>query len=111
MSALRKYLKRPQTYLAVLAAMVLLGLADSFRAPADQITARVYIGGVYLYQKTGRPLLEGYVRCRYRPTCSDYSIEAVERYGIGRGLVLTFKRVSSCKSSVAPGAEDPVPSH
>jgi len=51
-------------------------------------------------------MLEGIVACRYRPTCSEYSIQAVERYGIGRGLFLTVKRLASCTNDVPMGTVD-----
>ena len=34
--------------------------------------------------------------CRYLPTCSEYSIEALRTYGFSKGLVLSFKRIMSC---------------
>ena len=34
--------------------------------------------------------------CRYLPTCSDYSIEALKTYGFIKGLLLSFKRIMSC---------------
>lgn len=34
--------------------------------------------------------------CRYQPTCSEYSKEAFERYGVIKGLYLTMRRVTRC---------------
>ena len=34
--------------------------------------------------------------CRYYPTCSEYSIEALKTYGFVKGLSLSFKRILSC---------------
>ena len=34
--------------------------------------------------------------CRYLPTCSDYSIEALKTFGFFKGSYLSFKRVLSC---------------
>lgn len=34
--------------------------------------------------------------CRFRPTCSDYTYQAVERYGIIRGSLLGLKRITKC---------------
>ena len=82
---------------------------DASRLPANQLTARGYVGSVRIYQAVGRPLLEGKVACRYRPTCSEYSIEAVQRHGTVRGLALTYKRLRSCTNDVAFGTADPVP--
>lgn len=46
--------------------------------------------------------------CRYSPTCSEYAMEAVERYGAGRGSLLAVRRVLSC-NPLARGGYDPVP--
>ena len=34
--------------------------------------------------------------CRYLPTCSEYSIEALRTHGFFKGLMLSFKRILSC---------------
>lgn len=109
MSKLRKRLKQPETYLATLALLVALGLFDSCRRPENQITAHLYIGAVHLYQAVGRPLLQGRIQCRYDPTCSEYSVQAVARHGIRRGLVLTVRRINSCTAAVPLGTAAPVP--
>jgi putative membrane protein insertion efficiency factor len=98
--------------LILLVVVTVVGLAlvvDVCRAPGHQLTARSYIGLVHVYQVVGRPLLKGKIACRYRPTCSDYSIEAVQQHGTLRGLVLTYKRIRSCTNDVPMGTSDPVP--
>lgn len=34
--------------------------------------------------------------CRFTPTCSEYTIEALRKYGLRKGLTLGFKRLSKC---------------
>ena len=34
--------------------------------------------------------------CRYLPTCSEYSIEALKKFGLIKGLIHSFKRILSC---------------
>ena len=34
--------------------------------------------------------------CRYTPTCSEYAVEALEKYGVSKGLFLSAKRLLSC---------------
>ncbi len=45
-------------------------------------------------------------RCKYHPTCSAYAVQAIERYGILRGLVLATWRVLRC-NPFSHGGYDP----
>ena len=49
---------------------------------------------ITLYKDLVSPLI-GH-SCRYLPTCSEYSIEALKRFGFFKGLSLSFKRILSC---------------
>lgn len=108
MPLLLKALRRPHAWLTILVLVGSLSLVDSWRAPADQVTTRLYIHAVHLYQRFGRPMTSGRVRCRYRPTCSEYSIAAVQRFGIRAGLFATIRRLKSCTLDVPMGTLDPV---
>ena len=46
--------------------------------------------------------------CRFTPTCSQYTLEAVERHGAGKGLVMGARRLGRCRPG-GPGGYDPVP--
>ena len=46
--------------------------------------------------------------CRFFPTCSEYSREAIETHGSGRGLWLTVRRLVRCHP-FGPSGFDPVP--
>jgi hypothetical protein len=109
MSALRKFLKRPDTYLVLIVVVIGLVVLDTYQAPANQVTSHVYVAGVHVYQAVGRPLLKGRIQCRYEPTCSVYSIEAVKRFGVRKGLEMTARRLNSCRADVPLGTYDPVP--
>jgi putative component of membrane protein insertase Oxa1/YidC/SpoIIIJ protein YidD len=109
MSTLRQRLTRPGSYLLLLSFVIALVAADSLRPPGRQVFARLYVASVHAYQHFGRPLLEGRVRCRYNPTCSNYSEAAVRKYGLAKGLALTAARLWHCRGSVALGTLDPVP--
>lgn len=47
--------------------------------------------------------------CRFEPTCSVYSLQALERFGAARGSYLTLRRLGRCHPWCA-GGYDPVPS-
>lgn len=109
MPALRKRLRQPGTWLVLIAVAVGLLVLDTYQAPANQIGSRVYIAGVHVYRSVGHRLLEGRIRCRYEPTCSEFSLEAVRTHGLRKGLALTARRIHSCKVEVPLGTYDPVP--
>ena len=46
--------------------------------------------------------------CRFHPSCSAYAVEAIERFGVIRGTVLSVKRLSRCRPLARHGF-DPVP--
>ncbi|MEW6622370.1 MAG: membrane protein insertion efficiency factor YidD [Bacillota bacterium] len=46
-------------------------------------------------------------RCRFYPTCSQYGIQALQKYGAAKGLSLTFKRLIKCHP-FNPGGYDPL---
>ena len=106
---MRKLLKNPRTWLVLMGILGLLLVLDSFRAPQHQVTASLYLGAVGTYQEHGRPVLKGRVQCRYTPGCSTYSAQAVQKYGIRKGLALTARRIASCREDVPLGTQDPVP--
>ena len=61
---------------------------------------------VRIYQWTLRPLLGQ--NCRFYPTCSDYSLQALERHGFFYGSWLTVKRLCKCHPW-HPGGTDHIP--
>mgnify|MGYP001182616644 CR=1 FL=1 len=58
------------------------------------IFTSILINFIKLYKFLISPLIGN--NCRYLPTCSDYSIEAIKSYGPIKGLLLSFKRIFSC---------------
>jgi uncharacterized protein len=61
---------------------------------------------IRLYQWVVSPLLGP--RCRFYPTCSNYALEAINRYGAIHGGWLTVRRLGRCHPW-HPGGFDPVP--
>ena len=64
------------------------------------------LGLIRLYQLTLSPWLGR--QCRYEPTCSVYATEAIERFGVRRGMWLAAKRLGRCHPWGRSGY-DPVP--
>ncbi|MQC16922.1 MAG: membrane protein insertion efficiency factor YidD [Chloroflexi bacterium] len=58
------------------------------------------------YQRGISPMLG--VACRYEPSCSRYSYESIATHGVWRGLLLTLRRLGSCRPGGGSGY-DPVP--
>lgn len=58
-----------------------------------------------LYKRTLSPFVGNH--CAYTPTCSMYSYDALEKYGVIRGLILTALRLLRC-TPFAKGGFDPV---
>ncbi|WP_131865582.1 membrane protein insertion efficiency factor YidD [Biostraticola tofi] len=75
-------------------------------APPLSPVSTLLIGLIRGYQLFISPLLGPH--CRFRPTCSQYSIEAIRRFGVLKGSWLTLKRVLKCHP-LNPGGADPVP--
>lgn len=66
----------------------------------------LFIFFIHLYQWCIRPFV-GNV-CRFCPSCSQYSAEAIEKHGVCHGIYLTTKRIFKC-GPWHPGGHDPVP--
>ncbi len=67
---------------------------------------RALLAALRFYKAQISPALPA--ACRYSPTCSEYAMEAVERYGPWRGSLMATRRVLSC-NPFARGGYDPVP--
>ncbi|MBS4055946.1 MAG: membrane protein insertion efficiency factor YidD [Bacteroidetes bacterium] len=72
----------------------------------SSITAQVLILLIRVYQYTLSPFIGR--SCRYAPTCSVYSIEAIRKHGPFKGGLLAIKRIASCNPWGGSGY-DPVP--
>lgn len=71
-----------------------------------QPTAWIARGAIRVYQATLGPALP--TQCRFIPTCSQYGLASIQRYGTLRGGLLTTWRLLRC-NPFTRGGHDPVP--
>ncbi|AWB82885.1 membrane protein insertion efficiency factor YidD [Corynebacterium yudongzhengii] len=81
---------------------------DEIPAPKGPL-ARAGVALVSFYQEHLSGLKPAST-CRFEPTCSAYTLEAIARYGLLRGMVMGLVRLSKC-GPWHPGGYDPVPEH
>lgn len=67
---------------------------------------RIFIFFIEFYRKYISPIL-GYGKCKYTPTCSEYSIEAFRKYSFPKALVLSVWRILRC-NPFSKGGYDPL---
>jgi len=75
----------------------LLNSCDENATPFSNINRKwkvLLLLPVYLYRYSISPLLHS--SCRYSPTCSQYTVEAVLKHGVFKGGLLAIKRIGSC---------------
>ncbi|MBN2478960.1 MAG: membrane protein insertion efficiency factor YidD [Parachlamydiales bacterium] len=68
---------------------------------------KIFILFIRTYQLIISPHLQK--SCRFNPSCSEYSLQAFQRFGIIKALFLTIKRIFKCHP-FHKGGNDPVPS-
>lgn len=77
----------------------------------NRVMKKVVIGTLVLYKFIVSPCLTRLFGggCRYQPTCSNYSREAIEKFGIFHGLRLSLLRLFRCNPFSKSFGYDPVP--
>jgi putative membrane protein insertion efficiency factor len=87
----------------------LMAISAPRRGPKPRTTGpgRAGIAAIRGYQRFLSPRLP--IRCRQVPSCSNYGLQAVQRYGLVEGSRLTAARICRCNPSTPRGTVDPVP--
>lgn len=85
-------------------AMVIEGVRRLLRLPSSALSC-VLIGAVRFYQIAISPLLPP--ACRYVPSCSNYFIQAVRKYGPFRGAIKGTLRICRCHPFCQGGYDPP----
>jgi uncharacterized protein len=67
---------------------------------------KIALGMIKIYQSTISKVMLS--QCRHLPTCSQYTFEAIDKYGVFKGIWLGTKRIARC-NPFHEGGYDPVP--
>ena len=68
---------------------------------------QIMIRMIRFYQKFLSPM-KVYTHCKYIPTCSEYAAQAIEKYGVFKGVLMGIWRILRC-NPFSKGGYDPVP--
>lgn len=74
----------------------------------NNLARRAAISMVRAYQVCISPFIGGRAACRFVPTCSEYTRQAIEKYGVARGTIMGMRRILRCRPGGGFGY-DPVP--
>ncbi|WP_390904191.1 membrane protein insertion efficiency factor YidD [Slackia exigua] len=86
--------------------MILLGVYQTLLRYIKGIPAQGALFLITFYRAAISPLFPSC--CRFTPTCSEYGLTAIRRFGFLKGSLLTLKRISRCHP-LHSGGYDPVP--
>lgn len=65
---------------------------------------------IRLYQKTGGSVKHFAISCNFTPSCSHYTYQAIERFGVVKGVIIGVKRIKRCNNPDCVNiTDDPVP--
>ncbi len=99
--------KRRRFWIGAALAVLVLGL-DLGRAPERQVSARVLIASIDLYQATLSKLMPTTgVQCRFQPTCSHYAEGSIRKHGTLKGTGKAIWRILRCAPWTEKGTIDP----
>lgn len=96
-------------FLKIFYVILILGMLafviDVRKPPEKQLSVKLTVQTIHIYQQDISPILRGKVKCVYQISCSHYAIMAMEKYGFVKGSYLTIGRISSCRQSIGPREE------
>ena len=72
----------------------------------NKLLKKIFILPIRFYQVAISPLLGP--SCRFQPTCSNYMVQAIEEWGVLKGVWMGLKRIGKCHPW-GPHGHDPVP--
>ena len=100
-------MSRRRRWIAAGVVLALLTVDFFLLPPQRQVSARLLLGAIDLYQATLSPLLgRSGVRCRFQPSCSHYGEMAIRKYGTVKGGLKTVWRIARCGPWTPAGTVD-----
>ena len=81
---------------------ILVFIIDVTKSPKKQLSAKLTVQTIKIYQRNISPIFQGKVKCVYQISCSDYAVMAIEKHGFIKGLYLSVGRITHCRQSVGP---------
>jgi putative membrane protein insertion efficiency factor len=92
----------------ILAAALAMVIWDLTRPPQVQVSGKLLVAGIHLYQATlSRGLAAAGARCRFEPTCSHYATASIRRHGALAGSWRSIRRIARCGPWTPLGTDDP----
>ena len=96
--------------IVIVAVLCIVGIyRDIYAPPLEQISTKVALSVINVYQMHMRDAASHVFVCRFQPSCSEYSKECLTRYGFPKGFYLSFARIWKCKKGIAMGTVDAPP--
>ena len=78
-------------------------------APSPSVAVNAALFAIRFYKSYLSFLFAG--NCRFEPSCSNYTYEAIQRFGVTSGIWLGIKRLARCQPFPRKFGPDPVPDH
>ncbi len=102
-----KLVTRRKLLIISLGAFFLLCAHDWIQPREREISTRTAVFAIEEYRALISPRLKGRVFCRFKPTCSEYGLESVKKYGAVIGGAKALWRIARCGPWTPMGTVDP----
>ena len=62
----------------------------------ENLMTGIFILPIRIYQTLLSPILKHWISCRFHPTCSEYAIQSIKKYGVRLGMKKSYHRLLRC---------------
>jgi putative membrane protein insertion efficiency factor len=74
------------------------------------VVKSILLKAIRYYQNTGGSVKHFAISCNFSPTCSHYTFQAIERFGVIKGIIIGLKRIRRCNDpDCVQVIQDPLP--